>query len=232
MECKAAPSNTECPRTGWERLSPETNTPQASKSQGPNEKAAYSLTSPECEGSPGLRTLARPLGLRTLAPHIKDRVQGPSPSTSLAGGGGAAGHFVMREPPGLGILFSMPGTPPLPREPASLGVGEPPSLHCSPAHHTGGCGRVPCVQCPTSRVQGGPGQQPEWDKCALRGFQGARQHRYDRPAAWGADWLARRACTSSASPLPCLLFLHHPEEVRCKERNQDMVSVLWGPAGL
>lgn len=31
---------------------------------------------------------------------------------------------------------------------------------------------------------------------------------------------------------PCLLFLHHREEVRCKERNQDMVSVLWGPAGL
>lgn len=31
---------------------------------------------------------------------------------------------------------------------------------------------------------------------------------------------------------PCLLLLHHLEEVRCKERNQDMASVLWGPAGL
>lgn len=157
------------PRSGWERLSPETNTPQALKSQGPNKKAASSLTSPECTGGPQFENPG-PQGSRTefKALRLRPHWLVVAPLDILQHGSLLA----------LGYCLLCQEPPPLPREPVSLGVGGPSSLHCSPglchgpAHHAGGCGRVPCAQCPTSRVQCGPGQQPEWDKRALGGPEG------------------------------------------------------------
>lgn len=144
--------------------------------------------------------------MRTLA-----RVQGPSLSTSIAGGG-TIGHFGMQEPssrlPALVVLFPVPGVCFPGGWGTLLSALQTQSLlwPCSPSR---GC--LPCAHCPKPRVW-----QPAMHAEGVGSGGVARQHRCDsalvqaRPASWGVGWLTLRARTSCLPSLDQPVAQSHP----------------------
>lgn len=140
--------------------------------------------------------------MRTLA-----RVQGPSLSTSIAGGG-TIRHFGMQEPSSrllaLGCYFLCLGS-------VSLGVGGPFSLHCrpslcyGPAHQAGVVCPVPTAPSPGSGSLRGSLQRTLRESGG-RGSAPAQA----QPASWGVGWLTLKAHASCLPSLDQPVAQSHP----------------------
>lgn len=185
-------------------LSPETDTLQALKSRphvqkwlGSDERTVHSLTSPECTGgpqfeNPGQSSRSFTFNINCWWWHYWTFWN--------------AGAFFL--PPGLGVLFPVPGVCFPGGWGTLLSTPHTQSLlwPCSPSR---GC--VPCAHCPKPRVW-----QPAMHAEGVGSGGVARQHRCDsalvqaQPASWGVGWLTLRACTSCLPSLDQPVAQSHP----------------------